>query len=100
MKEYSLIENFFMSIHDKPLIGASHVCLYMSLLSCYVKNDFQNPIKISRANVMKIAKIGGIATYHKCMKDLVASGYIRYQPSFHPGLSSLVEVRPIVNIRN
>lgn len=100
MKEYSLIESFLMSIHDKPCIGATHVCLYMSLLSCYVRNDFQNPIKISRANVMKTAKIGGIATYHKCMKDLVASGYIHYQPSFHPGFSSQVEVKPIFNIRD
>ena len=44
---------------------------------------------------MKIAKIGGIATYHKCMKDLVSSGYILYQPSFHPGLGSLVDLRQI-----
>lgn len=95
MQEFNLLENFFDSIQDEPCIGSTHICLYMGLLHYFVQNNFKNPITIKRGEIMKIAKIGGIATYHKCMKDLVSSGYILYQPSFHPGLGSLVDLRQI-----
>lgn len=42
------------------------------------------------SGIYKIAKIGGYATYHKCIKDLQAYGYIQYLPSYHPALGSLV----------
>lgn len=32
---------------------------------------------------MKMAKISGLGTYHKCIRDLNNFGYIRYQPSFN-----------------
>lgn len=92
MYEYRLLDKFFNSIQDKPCIGATHVCLYMGLLSFFVRNEFRNPIQITRAEVMKTVKIGGIATYHKCMKDLEISGYITYRPSFHPGIRSRVDL--------
>ena len=40
--------------------------------------------------MMQIAKIGGYATYHKCIKDFHTYGYIEYIPSYHPALGSLV----------
>ena len=69
---------------------ASHVSLFSALFSCYQQNGFQNPFPITRKTVMGFSKIASIATYHKCMKDLDACGYISYQPSFHPGKGSLV----------
>jgi len=41
---------------------------------------------------MQISKIGGYATYHKCIKDLQKYGYIQYYPSYHPAFGSLVYV--------
>lgn len=32
---------------------------------------------------MLMAKISSRATYHKCMNDLVAFGYVRYIPSYN-----------------
>lgn len=40
--------------------------------------------------MMQISKIGGYATYHKCIQDLQKYGYIQYYPSYHPAFGSLV----------
>jgi hypothetical protein len=53
-------------------------------------NRFQNPISITRDEVMRISKICSKATYHKCMKELTSKGYIQYDPSFNPYRGSLV----------
>ncbi len=39
---------------------------------------------------MEVAKISGLATYHKCIKDLHDYGYIQYEPSYNPAVSSQV----------
>ena len=33
---------------------------------------------------MRISKISSKATYHKCLKNLHAQGYIKYEPSYNP----------------
>jgi hypothetical protein len=45
---------------------------------------------VTRKTVMGFSKIASTATYHKCMKDLDAYGYVSYHPSFHPVKGSLV----------
>jgi hypothetical protein len=35
---------------------------------------------------MDIAKISGVAAYHKCIKDLHQFGYIQYVPSYNPAI--------------
>ena len=84
------LTNFFSAIKEDPRIGPTHISLYMALFQFYNLNKFQHPIKITRTAVMEVAKISGLATYHKCMKDLVEFDYIQYQPSFNPAVSSLV----------
>ncbi len=37
---------------------------------------------------MEVSKISGLATYHKCIKDLNDFGYIKYNPSYDPAISS------------
>lgn len=55
-------------------------------------NRFRNPISISRDEVMRISKISSKATYHKCLKNLHALGYIKYEPSYNPYKGSLVHL--------
>ena len=90
MSEVKEITKFFSAIKEDPCIGATHISLYMALFQFYNLNSLTNPIAITRTSVMEVAKIRGLATYHKCMKDLVECGYIEYQPSFNPANSSLV----------
>ncbi len=56
------------------------------------RGDIENPIYISRKKVMYFAHINSIVTYHKCIKELQAFGYIHYNPSYHPGLGSRVHL--------
>jgi len=90
MGEVKEITSFFSAIKEDPRIGATHISLYMALFQFYNLNRLTNPIAITRTSVMEVAKIRGLATYHKCMKDLVECGYIEYQPSFNPAVSSQV----------
>ncbi len=69
-------------IEDKRL-HSSHVSLYMALLIMWNQNLFTNPFVITRKDLMKLSKIGSIATYQKCIYDLVAFGYIEYTPTFN-----------------
>jgi len=81
---------FYTAIEQDKRIGATHVSLYMALFQLWNLNLFQNPISITRQEVMPIAKINGRATYHKCMHELQEYGYIRYVSSFNPVLKSIV----------
>ena len=90
MEHLSDLTEFFSSIVHDHRIGTTHISLYMALFHFYNLNGFKNPVNITRATVMPIAKINGLATYHKCMKDLSEFGYIQYVPSFNPAISSQV----------
>lgn len=86
---------FYNAIKDDNRIGATHISLYMALFQLYNVNGFCNPVYITRSLVMGLAKISGLATYHKGMKQLNEYGYIRYEPSFNPVVSSKVELLKI-----
>ena len=75
---------FLESASNDPRIGASHISLYMTLYRYWIYNHCVDPVYIIRGEVMKNAKISGIATYHKCIKELNEYGYIRYLPSYRP----------------
>ena len=92
MGEVKELTNFFAAIREDNRIGTSHVSLYMALFQLYNLNGFQNPVGISRAAVMEAAKISGLATYHKCIKDLAELGYIQYFPSYKPNICSRVNL--------
>ena len=90
MEQVKELTSFYSAIKSDPRIGTTHISLYMALFQFYNLNRLTNPIAITRTSVMEVAKIRGFATYHKCMKDLVECGYIQYEPSFDPGVSSRV----------
>ncbi len=76
-------------IHDADL-NPTHVSLYIGLFQYWNVNRFQNPISITRDEVMRISKICSKSTYHKCMTELHAKGYLKYEPSFNPFKGSMV----------
>ena len=67
-----------------------HISLYMSLFRRWNLNFFNNPISISRDEIMKMSKIGSVNTYTKCLKELHLWNYIRYEPSYNPHKGSLI----------
>ncbi|WP_278034952.1 transcriptional regulator [Flavobacterium nitratireducens] len=83
-------------VHDYDL-NPTHVSLYISLFQFWNLNRFENPISITRDEVMRISKICSKATYHKCMRELHEKGYVIYEPSYNPFRGSMVRM---VNLSN
>lgn len=92
MAEIKELTKFYEAIQNNPRIGPSHISLYMALFHLYNLNGYSNPFHISRKTVMEIAKIGGFATFHKCIKDLNEFGYIQYSPSYNSAIQSQVSL--------
>ena len=75
-------------------ILTTHVSLFAALFVCWQHGGFANPFAVTRKKLMAYSRIASFATYHKCIKELDAFGYIRYQPSYHPIRGSLVYWTP------
>lgn len=84
------LTGFFEKIVKDHSLNPTHISLYISLFQCWNTNRFQNPISITRDEVMRISKICSRATYHKCIRELHEKGYIKYEPSYNPFRGSLV----------
>jgi hypothetical protein len=81
-----------ISLLDDQRITVWHISLYVALMERFYANDFNNPVSITRAQMMKLAHIASFATYHKCIRQLQEFGYIKYLPSYDPSLGSRVYV--------
>jgi hypothetical protein len=77
-------------IRGDERLFATHVSLFTALFVQWQRNRFISPFRVTRKELMAFSKIASIATYHKCIRELDEFGYIRYQPSYHPALGSLV----------
>ena len=84
------VDNFFTAIADDARISTTHISLYMALLKLWNEGGGRNPIQVFSKIVMPICKISGIATYHKCIRELHDYGYIKYTPSFYRSSGSAV----------
>jgi hypothetical protein len=86
------LASFYNSIREDNRISPSHISLYMAFFQYWNDNDFQNPVQFKRSEIMQAAKINGLATYHRCIKQLHEYGYITYSPSFNPSKCSQVVI--------
>ena len=86
------LASFYEAIKEDNRISVSHIAIYMAFFQCWNHNDFQNPIQVRRSEIMQAAKISGLATYHRCIKELHEYGYITYLPSFNPAVYSQVVI--------
>jgi hypothetical protein len=84
------LTGFFDRIIQDRSLNPTHISLYIALFQFWNINRFQNPISITRDEVMRISKICSKATYHKCMRELNEKGYLKYEPSFNPFKGSMV----------
>ena len=86
------LTGFFEKVSIDFELNPTHISLYMAVFQLWNQNRFQNPIGISRDELMRISKIASTATYHKCMKELAEKGYVKYKPSFNPFKGSTLDV--------
>lgn len=81
-----ILNRFLMIVAGNPRILASHISLFSAILCCKESDD--NVFNISRSRLMRLSKLRSTATYHKCLKDLIDIGFLKYQPSNNPYLGS------------
>lgn len=82
MEPLKPLSDFFSAIEKDGRIRITHIAIYAALLQYWKDQGFRNPIIAFSNDIMKVARISSPATYHKCMKDLHAFGYVQYEPSF------------------
>lgn len=74
---------------DSRLLS-THISILTAIFICWQHNQFREPFSVTRRKLMAFSKVASVATYHKCMRELIAYGYVKYQPSYHPRNGSLV----------
>ncbi len=84
------LTSIFNAMDADIRITPFHFSLYISLFRRWNQNYFNNPISISRDEIMKMSKIGSVNTYVKCLKELHQWNYIKYEPSYNKYKGSLV----------
>jgi hypothetical protein len=80
MKTLQPLSDFFKAIEKDYRISVTHIGIYAALLQFRADRGLINPIQAYRHEIMKIAKITGPVTYHKCIRELNEYGYISYLP--------------------
>lgn len=85
--EVQQLPAFYEAIAEDSRIGNTHICLYIALLSACGGMAFPHVIDIDRDGLMKNARVSR-KTYHKCMRELQAYGYIKYYASPNPAIRS------------
>jgi len=86
------ITTAFKKITKDDRINLSHISLYIGLLVHWQESEFQNPISVSRKQLMSIGRIKSKATYHKCIRELHEFGYIKYEPTYNPYTASSITI--------
>ncbi|MGJ1192608.1 MULTISPECIES: hypothetical protein [Sphingobacterium] len=66
----------------------SHIGLLLAMFYYHQKERPGEFFHSSRKKLMHFSRIKSIATYHKCLSDLILYGYVDYIPSWHPTKAS------------
>ena len=90
MKSAAPVNDFLIKAANDKRLLPSHISLYMAMFYYSPAEKPRDQFQVSRKKLMRFSRIKSVATYHKCLKELVAYGYIHYQPSYNPYLASSV----------
>lgn len=90
MEQLKPLSDFFNAIEKDYRISITHIGIYAALLQFRADRGFVNPVKAYRHEIMKIAKITGPVTYHKCIRELNEYGYINYIPKRNRNQRSII----------
>lgn len=86
------MNDWYAKAYEDNRLHTTHFALYMALFQFWNLNRFQNPMSISREEVMRLSKIGSKNTYTRCLKELDKWGYLIYEPSFSPLVGSKIHL--------
>lgn len=95
MKVSAEINRFFAAIREDSRISPVHISLFMAIVQHWNDGDGKTQVYVFSKDLMRLAKISGVATYHRCIKELHEYGYIKYQPSYNHFSGSLISLPDI-----
>jgi len=81
---------FFIAIEKDFRISTTHIAIYAALLQFRIDKGFINPVQAYSIEIQTIAKIASPKTYHKCIRELDAYGYVIYLPTKNKNKKSLI----------
>lgn len=92
MKSSLPVDNFLKRAAGDSRLLPTHISLFMAIF--YYSNEYDSKclFQVCRRKLMQFSRIRGKATYHKCIGELVAYGYITYRPSYDPYRASRVSL--------
>jgi hypothetical protein len=83
---------FLAATKDDGRISAVHIALYLALIQKSLAFENNKEIKVSRQEIMCLAKISSRQTYNKRIRELQEFGYIKYYPSFHQTAGAIIHL--------
>lgn len=86
------INGVLQQFNGDSRLNPTHISLYMALFQLWNIHHFPEVFFIAREEVMKKSKIGSIATYHRCLRNLNDWKYIDYLPSHNPYKGSEIKM--------
>jgi len=92
MKSADTIDEFLKQAAADKRLFPTHICLFMAIFYHSPEGLPFTEFQVSRRKLMLFSRIKSKATYHKCLSELVAFGYVSYEPSFNPYKASLVRM--------
>jgi hypothetical protein len=77
------IAALFQTLFQDQRITAWHISLLSAIMFLHLLNPGLKYVEISRKQLMALAHINSIATYHKYIRQLQDYGYIVYSPAYN-----------------
>ncbi len=96
MKQLNALARFMIRAAKNTEVLPTHISLYLALFWSWKQHGFCEPFPVYRRDLMMVAHISSIATYHKCIKDLINMGVIKYMPSYNYYQGSLIYITETV----
>ena len=88
--DLNIFRGFIESLVSDERVTVWQMGMVLGMVQLANGNKIEDPISISRKKVMLLSHINNLMTYHRCIKDLQDFGYIKYYPSYHPGIRTTV----------
>lgn len=92
MKSSFPLESFLKRAAEDFRLLPTHLSLFMAIFYYSEDDDPHASFRVTRRTLMQFARIKSIATYHKCIKELVDFKYITYLPTYDTYQASRVTI--------
>jgi hypothetical protein len=92
MNYITQLSRFYQKVYTDERFTPHHISLYSGIFQLWNSARFQNPIQVSRQDLMKLSKIGSANTYIRCMQQLDQWQYIQYFPSRNVSIGSRIRI--------